>query len=76
METGKRHLSSSTSQSPSSLVPQEADLLEIYRGLVSLGRIKSDEHQMRVVMEVYLHDTIQSGYSQNNAHSLESYAKI
>ncbi|KAH7920715.1 hypothetical protein BV22DRAFT_1114755 [Leucogyrophana mollusca] len=33
-------------------LPQRADLLERYRGLVTLGRIKYDEDQLRVVMQL------------------------
>ena len=34
------------------LLPQQTDLLDIYRGLVTTGRIRHDEDQIRVVMEV------------------------
>lgn len=33
-------------------LPQQTDLLDIYRGLVITGRIQYDEDQIRVVMEV------------------------
>lgn len=33
-------------------LPVQVDLLERYRGLVALGRIKEDEEQIRVVMQV------------------------
>ena len=33
-------------------LPIQVDLLERYRGLVALGRIKEDEEQIRVVMQV------------------------
>lgn len=36
----------------SSNLPQTVDLLERYRGLVTLGTIKYDEEQVRVVMQV------------------------
>lgn len=35
-----------------SSVPQTTDLLDTYRGLISLGKIKHDEEQLRVVMQV------------------------
>ncbi|KAI0935183.1 hypothetical protein AcV7_003686 [Taiwanofungus camphoratus] len=34
------------------LLPQPMDLLERYRGLVALGKIKYDEEQIRVVMQL------------------------
>lgn len=33
-------------------LPQQTDLLDIYRGLVITGRIQYDEDQIRVIMEV------------------------
>ena len=33
-------------------LPQSTDLLHIYQGLVTVGKIQSDEQQIRVVMEV------------------------
>lgn len=36
-------------------LPQQVDLLERYRGLVALGRIKYDENQVRVIMQVGLY---------------------
>ena len=45
----QRYLSS---QGSSDLLPQTVDLLDTYRGLVALGRIKFDEDQVRVILEV------------------------
>lgn len=33
-------------------LPANVDLLERYRGLVTLGRIQEDEEQIRVIMQV------------------------
>ena len=42
-----------TTEPPSSSnLPQTIDLLHTYRGLVALGKIKYDEEQVRVVMQV------------------------
>lgn len=38
--------------SPQAQALQQTDLLDIYRGMVTSGRIKYDEDQIRVVMEV------------------------
>ena len=39
-------------RSYSTNLPTQVDLLERYRGLMSLGRIKEDEEQIRVIMQV------------------------
>ena len=39
-------------RSYSTNLPTQVDLLERYRGLVTLGRIKEDEEQIRVIMQV------------------------
>ncbi|KAF8199804.1 AFG1-like ATPase-domain-containing protein [Mycena galopus ATCC 62051] len=36
----------------STLLPQQTDLLERYRGMVSAGKIKEDEDQVRVIMQL------------------------
>ena len=46
---GPRH-AAPTPETPS--LPQTVDLLQTYQGLVALGRIKPDEEQIRVVMQV------------------------
>lgn len=43
---------SPTTETPSNLLPQAVDLLQIYHGLVTLGKITFDEDQIRVVMQV------------------------
>ena len=36
------------------VIPHNVDLLQTYKGLVALGKIKSDDEQIRVVMQVNL----------------------
>ncbi|KIP06505.1 hypothetical protein PHLGIDRAFT_24533 [Phlebiopsis gigantea 11061_1 CR5-6] len=45
-------LTRSLSETPSNLLPQAVDLLQIYQGQVALGKIAFDEDQVRVVMEL------------------------
>lgn len=44
----------STPSSPPSTALQSWDLLQTYRGLVELGKIQSNDNQIRVVMQVRL----------------------
>ena len=46
------YASDSTAASGGSQLPQQTDLLDVYRGLAATGRIKYDEDQVRVVMQV------------------------
>ena len=48
----KRPSLSDMLRSYSTNLPTQVDLLERYRGLVTLGRIKEDEEQIRVIMQV------------------------
>ncbi|KZT22234.1 hypothetical protein NEOLEDRAFT_1072044 [Neolentinus lepideus HHB14362 ss-1] len=55
--TGRRRIyttrtSAESAGSNPSNVPQQVDLLDRYRGLVALGKIKYDEEQVRVVMQL------------------------
>ncbi|KAI0829842.1 AFG1-like ATPase-domain-containing protein [Trametes gibbosa] len=61
-------------------LPAQIDLLERYRGLISLGRIKEDEEQIRVIMQLRrLHKEL-DGYAPpavlarhlNQKHSIHS----
>ena len=38
-------------------LPQTIDLLHTYRGLVALGKVKYDEEQVRVIMQVGHHSS-------------------
>ncbi|KAE9403891.1 hypothetical protein BT96DRAFT_955819 [Gymnopus androsaceus JB14] len=72
----------STTRSISSNLPQQVDLLERYRSLVALGRVKYDDNQVRVIMQLRrlqkdLHNYTPVGISSlahwnDNTRSVES----
>lgn len=47
-----RFYSTGTSDDAKAGLPQPSDLLEQYRGLVALGKLKYDPEQVRVIMHV------------------------
>lgn len=52
IKTVRRAYSVSFPTRTASRLPQQTDLLERYRSLVTLGRITHDEQQIRIVMQV------------------------
>ena len=63
-------------------LPANVDLLERYRGLVTLGRIQEDEEQIRVIMQVrhFVSQTLQEpecllgwGFMFNSQASTSEY---
>ncbi|KAH9858488.1 AFG1-like ATPase-domain-containing protein [Lenzites betulinus] len=61
-------------------LPAQIDLLERYRGLIALGRVKKDEEQIRVIMQLRRLHTELEGYAPpavlarhlNQKHSVSS----
>ena len=47
----------STHLGPSSTALQSVDILHTYKGLAEIGRIRSDDNQIRVVMQVRIGQT-------------------
>ena len=56
-------------RSYSTNLPTQVDLLERYRGLVTLGRIKEDEEQIRVIMQVEIIFLQNDLYELTSKHS-------
>jgi hypothetical protein len=56
-----------------SALPQPVDLLETYRGLVSVGKIKYDEEQVRVIMQVWNNYSWDYLHLSKTAYSLGGY---